>query len=93
VKARRGPGRLAWPAPDGRVSLAVVPWILVMKLYSAPGACSLASRISLHEAGIAADFERVDMKTKIAEHGFDYKAINSKGSGMDNFTSSARIQR
>lgn len=50
-----------------------------MKLYYAPGACSLASRISLHEAGIAADFERVDMQTKITEHGFDYNAINPKG--------------
>jgi glutathione S-transferase len=45
----------------------------------APGACSLASRISLHEAGIAADFERVDMKPKITDRGFDYNAINPKG--------------
>ena len=50
-----------------------------MKLYFAPGACSLATRISLHEAGLAADFERVDIKTKITERGFDYTAINSKG--------------
>ena len=50
-----------------------------MKLYYAPGACSLASRISLHEAGIAADFERVDLKAKITEHGDDYRAINPKG--------------
>jgi glutathione S-transferase len=51
-----------------------------MKLYYAPGACSLASRISLHEAGLAADFERVDLKTKITEQGYDYQAINPKGS-------------
>jgi glutathione S-transferase len=50
-----------------------------MKLYYATGACSLACRISLHEAGIAADFERVDLKTKITEHGRDYRAINPKG--------------
>jgi glutathione S-transferase len=50
-----------------------------MKLYYAPGACSLATRISLHEAGLAAEFERVDVKTKITEHGFDYTAINPKG--------------
>src|SRR3546814_6864816 len=50
-----------------------------MKLYYAPGACSLASRISLHEAGLAADFERVDLKTKITEHGHDFRAINPKG--------------
>lgn len=51
-----------------------------MKLYYAPGACSLASRISLHEAGLAADFERVDLATKITEQGHDYSAINPKGS-------------
>jgi len=50
-----------------------------MKLYYATGACSLACRISLHEAGIAADFERVDLKTKITERGRDYRAINPKG--------------
>ena len=50
-----------------------------MKLYYAQGACSLASRISLHEAGIAAEFEKVDLKTKITEQGYDYTAINPKG--------------
>jgi glutathione S-transferase len=51
-----------------------------MKLYYAPGACSLASRISLHEAGLAADFVRVDLKAKITEYGDDYRALNPKGS-------------
>jgi len=51
-----------------------------MKLYFAPGACSLASRISLHEAGLAADFEQVDLKAKVTERGGDYLAINPKGS-------------
>ena len=50
-----------------------------MKLYYAPGACSLACRISLHEAGLAADFERVDLRTKFTEQGYDYRAINPKG--------------
>lgn len=50
-----------------------------MKLYYAPGACSLASRIALHEAGHDAEFERVDIKTKITERGYDYAAINPKG--------------
>ena len=50
-----------------------------MKLYYSPGACSLACRISLHEAGIAAAFERVDLKAKTTEHGNDYLAINPKG--------------
>ncbi len=51
-----------------------------MKLYYSPGACSLATRVSLHEAGIDADFERVDLKAKITERGHDYSAINPAGS-------------
>ena len=51
-----------------------------MKLYYAPGACSIASRISLHEAGVEAEFERVDLKSKIAEHGGDFNTINPAGS-------------
>ncbi|HWU96860.1 MAG TPA: glutathione binding-like protein [Sphingomonas sp.] len=50
-----------------------------MKLYYAPGACSLSGRIALHEAGLAAEFERVDIKTKTTEHGYDYTAINPRG--------------
>lgn len=50
-----------------------------MKLYYAPGACSLASRISLHEAGLAADFERVDLRSRMTERGDDYAALNPKG--------------
>ena len=50
-----------------------------MKLYYAPGACSLASRIALHEAGLAAEFEQVDLKSKITERGHNYLALNSKG--------------
>ena len=50
-----------------------------MKLYYSPGACSLACRISLHEGGFVADFERVDLKAKTTEHGHDYLAINPKG--------------
>lgn len=51
-----------------------------MKLYYSPGACSIASRISLHEAGFAVDFERVDLKAKFTERGDDYLAINPAGS-------------
>jgi len=50
-----------------------------MKLYYAPGACSLSGRISLHEAGLSAEFERVDISTKLTERGEDYTAINPKG--------------
>jgi len=51
-----------------------------MKLYYAPGACSLATRISLHEAGIAAEYEQVDVKAKVTGSGGDYLALNPKGS-------------
>jgi glutathione S-transferase len=50
-----------------------------MKLYYSPGACSLASRISLREAGLATDYERVDLGTKVTEHGKDYRTTNPKG--------------
>ena len=50
-----------------------------MKLYYAPGACSLADHIALHEAGMAFEHERVDLKTKLTEHGDDYRAVNPKG--------------
>ncbi|MBK5568076.1 glutathione transferase GstA [Ensifer sp. SSB1] len=50
-----------------------------MKLYYAPGACSLSPHISLREAG--ADFEivKVDTATHRTETGADFKAINPKG--------------
>jgi glutathione S-transferase len=50
-----------------------------MKLYYATGACSLADRIALHEAGLAATFEKVDLKSKRTETGADFMAINPKG--------------
>ena len=50
-----------------------------MQLYFAPGACSLASHITLREAGIPFDLKRADTKTKKLSDGSDYYAINSKG--------------
>jgi glutathione S-transferase len=50
-----------------------------MKLYYAPGACSLADHIALHEAGLAFAHEKVDLKTKRTETGADYASINPKG--------------
>jgi glutathione S-transferase len=50
-----------------------------MKLYYSPGACSLADHIALHEAGLSFEHERVDLKTKLTEHGADYTAVNPKG--------------
>jgi glutathione S-transferase len=51
-----------------------------MKLYYAPGACSLASHIALNEAGIAYETEKVDLETKKTASGADYRAISAKGS-------------
>jgi len=50
-----------------------------MKLYLAPGACSLSEHIALHEAGM--DFERVtvDLRSKRTEDGRDYNQVNPKG--------------
>jgi glutathione S-transferase len=50
-----------------------------MKLYYATGACSLADRIALAEAGIPCAIERVDLHTRRTETGADFDAINPKG--------------
>lgn len=50
-----------------------------MKLYYAPGACSIAGRISLHEMGVPAEFARVDLHNKTTEEGYDFTAFNPKG--------------
>lgn len=50
-----------------------------MKLYFAPGACSLADHIALHEAGIAFDLVKVDTRKQVTESGADFKAVNPKG--------------
>lgn len=50
-----------------------------MKLYYAPGACSLSPHIVLLEAGLPFSLEKVDFNTKKTETGADYLTINSKG--------------
>ena len=50
-----------------------------MKLYYAPGACSLAPHIALCEAGLAFDMEKVDLRSKTTEDGRDYRTVNPKG--------------
>lgn len=50
-----------------------------LKLYYAPGACSLADHIALHEAGVSFDIERVDIRTHTTEHGVDFRTISTKG--------------
>src|SRR5688572_15139207 len=51
-----------------------------MQLYYSPGACSLATHITLREAGLPFELKRADVKTKKLEDGSDYLAVNSKGS-------------
>jgi glutathione S-transferase len=50
-----------------------------MKLYYSPGACSQASTIAFHEAGVPVELVRVDTKTHTLKDGSDYYKINPKG--------------
>lgn len=50
-----------------------------MKLYFAPGACSLAPHIASSELGIQLDLEQVDLREKKTKSGNDYWTINPKG--------------
>jgi glutathione S-transferase len=50
-----------------------------MKLYFAPGACSLSPHIVLREAGLNFDLEQVNNQEKKTKSGTDYWTINPKG--------------
>jgi glutathione S-transferase len=50
-----------------------------MKLFYAPGACSLSPNIVAHEAGINLRLQKVDLRTKTIETEGDFFAINPKG--------------
>jgi glutathione S-transferase len=50
-----------------------------MKLYFAPGACSLSPDIVLREAGLNFELEQVDLRTKKTKSGADFLKVNPKG--------------
>src|SRR5689334_6213599 len=50
-----------------------------MKLYYAPGACSLSPHIVLREAGAPVELKKVDLAAKTIEGGGDYLQVNPKG--------------
>lgn len=50
-----------------------------MKLYHAPGACSLAVHIALREAGLPFDAIAVDLARHTTADGGDYFAVNPRG--------------
>lgn len=50
-----------------------------MRLYFAPGACSLAPHIALREAGLPVELDKVDLRTRRTASGADYTQINPKG--------------
>jgi glutathione S-transferase len=50
-----------------------------MKLYYAPGACSLAVHIVAREAGIPLGLDRVDLASQTTAGGQNYRSVNPKG--------------
>jgi glutathione S-transferase len=51
-----------------------------IELYFSPLACSMATRIALSEAGVAASYLEVDSKTKVVQNdGSDFRSVNPLG--------------
>lgn len=50
-----------------------------MKLYYAPGACSMAPHIVLNEIGGDFEIEKVDLRAKKTDGGVDFLGVNAKG--------------
>lgn len=51
----------------------------MMRLFTTPGTCSLASHIALRESGLEFTAEIVNLRAKTLADGGDYRAINAKG--------------
>jgi glutathione S-transferase len=66
----------AWSRPAGMAGGLME---VVMKLYFAPGACSLSPHIVMREAGAKIDLEQVNNQEKKTKSGVDYWTINGKG--------------
>jgi glutathione S-transferase len=62
-----------------RPVLAAVFQEVVMKLYFAPGACSLSPHIVLREAGLNFELEQVNNQEKKTKSGQDFWTVNPKG--------------
>ncbi len=50
-----------------------------MKLFYAPGACSLSPHIALCEAGLDFELAKVDLGAKTVEDGSSFDSVNAKG--------------
>ncbi len=50
-----------------------------MKLYFAPGVCSLSPHICLREAGLSVELVKVDIKAHTLDDGTDYLKVNPNG--------------
>lgn len=50
-----------------------------MKLYYAPGACSLATHIAVREAGLPVELVRVNLTTHTLPDGSDYYGVSPRG--------------
>ena len=48
-----------------------------MKLYYSPGACSLSPHIALAEAGLTADYVKVDLRGKKTEAGDEPRLLHT----------------